>query len=88
MTTDPPGKFVHHPIFARIYARMSVGMERELANRRRRLLAGLHGRVIEVGAIGAAGFVVGRCERFRFPESRAPSLTAPHVLGAAHRPAG
>jgi hypothetical protein len=131
---------VHHPIFARLYARMSVGMEPEVAGNRRALLEGLRGRVIEVGAgnglnfghypstvgqvvalepepylrglavtaaeqasvpvrvidgtadhlaaIGAAGFVVDRVRRFRFPESRIPSPTAPHVLGTAHRPAG
>ncbi len=207
---------MRHPIFARIYARLSAGMEPEVAGNRRRLLAGLAGRVIEVGAgnglnfphypssvervvavepepylrtlaveaarqapvpvevldgtadalpvepgfdagvaslvlcsvpdqgdalaelyrvirpggelrfyehvlapepglarvqrlldpvwqvigggchsardtlaaIAAAGFVVDRAERFRFPENQVPFITAPHVLGAAHRPAG
>jgi ubiquinone/menaquinone biosynthesis C-methylase UbiE len=207
---------VRHPIFARVYARLSAGMEPEVADNRRRLLAGLAGRVIEVGAgnglnfrhyprtverlvavepepylralaveaarqapvpvevldgtadalpvesgfdagvaslvlcsvpdqgdalaelyrvirpsgelrfyehvlapepglarvqrlvdpvwqaigggchsardtlaaIAAAGFVVDRAERFRFPDNQVPFITAPHVLGAAHRPAG
>ena len=173
MSTQPPGKVVRHPIFARVYARLSIRMEREVADRRRSLLEGLHGRVIEVGAgnglnfrhypssvtevvavepepylralavtaarqapvpvqvvdgtadqlpvapgfdagvvslvlcsvpdqaralaelfrrdtlaaIGGAGFVVDRLERFRFPETQVPSPTAPHVLGSARRPA-
>jgi ubiquinone/menaquinone biosynthesis C-methylase UbiE len=207
---------VRHPIFARVYARLSAGMEPEVADNRRRLLAGLAGRVIEVGAgnglnfrhypstverlvavepepylralaveaarqapvpvelldgtadslpvepgfdagvaslvlcsvpdqgdalaelyrvirpggelrfyehvlapepglarvqrlvdpvwqvigggchsardtlaaIAAAGFVIDRAERFRFPDNQVPFITAPHVLGTAHRPAG
>jgi SAM-dependent methyltransferase len=47
---------VHHPIFARLYARMSVGMEREVADKRRTLLEGLGGRVIEVGAGNGLNF--------------------------------
>jgi SAM-dependent methyltransferase len=40
-----------HPIFARIYPHISRGAERSgAAEHRRELLAGLHGRVIEVGA--------------------------------------
>jgi SAM-dependent methyltransferase len=207
---------VRHPVFARVYARLSAGMESEVADNRRRLLAGLAGRVIEVGAgnglnfrhypptverlvavepepylralaveaarqaplpvevldgtadalpvepgfdagvaslvlcsvpdqgdalaelyrvirpggelrfyehvlapepglarvqrlvdpvwqaigggchsardtlaaIAAAGFVIDRAERFRFPDNQVAFITAPHVLGAAHRPAG
>ena len=42
---------VSHPIVARVYARMSPALERSGgAEHRRRLLAGLSGRVIEVGA--------------------------------------
>jgi ubiquinone/menaquinone biosynthesis C-methylase UbiE len=42
---------VSHPIFARVYARMSPALERSGGSEhRRRLLAGLSGRVIEVGA--------------------------------------
>ncbi|WP_440107025.1 class I SAM-dependent methyltransferase [Streptosporangium sp. H16] len=42
---------INHPIFARFYARVSRAVERAgLAERRERLLAGLHGTVIEVGA--------------------------------------
>ena len=216
MTVKQQGKPVRHPVFARVYARLSAGMEPEVADNRRRLLAGLAGRVIEVGAgnglnfrhypstverlvavepepylralaveaarqapvpvevldgtadalpvepgfdagvaslvlcsvpdqgdalaelyrvirpggelrfyehvlapepglarvqrlvdpvwqaigggchsardtlaaIAAAGFVVDRVERFRFPDNQVPFITAPHVLGAAHRPAG
>jgi SAM-dependent methyltransferase len=49
-------KAVHHPIFARFYARMSVGMESEVAGNRRRLLEGLSGRVVEVGAGNGLNF--------------------------------
>jgi ubiquinone/menaquinone biosynthesis C-methylase UbiE len=46
-----------HPIFARIYPRLARGMEhRGGADHRRRLLAGLQGRVIEVGAGNGLNF--------------------------------
>lgn len=42
---------VSHPAFARLWARMSRQLERQGgAERRRQLLADLHGRVLEVGA--------------------------------------
>jgi ubiquinone/menaquinone biosynthesis C-methylase UbiE len=42
---------VHHPLFARLYERLAPKMEKEgAAEHRRELLAGLEGRVIEVGA--------------------------------------
>lgn len=41
---------VHHPIFARCYTRIGHLMEAEVADHRRKLLAGSSGRVIEVGA--------------------------------------
>jgi ubiquinone/menaquinone biosynthesis C-methylase UbiE len=47
---------VHHPWFARWYARMSVRMEPEIAGYRRQLLAGLSGRVIEIGAGNGLNF--------------------------------
>lgn len=50
-------KAIRHPLFARCYARVSEGMEREgIAERRRVLLAGLSGRVIEVGAGNGLNF--------------------------------
>lgn len=36
-------------------------------------------------AVVAAGFTVERLERFRFPETRVPMPTSPHVLGVAVR---
>ncbi len=39
-----------HPLFARLYARLSPAMERGIAQHRRRLVAGLRGTVIEIGA--------------------------------------
>ncbi len=56
MTTQPPARAVHHPIFARVYARQSQGMEPSVGDYRRRLLAGLQGRVIEVGAGNGLNF--------------------------------
>jgi len=47
-----------HPVFARYYARASVGAETRLgfARQRGRLLAGLSGRVLEVGAGNGLNF--------------------------------
>ncbi|GAA2508578.1 class I SAM-dependent methyltransferase [Streptomyces gobitricini] len=49
---------VHHPLFARFYARMSVTMDAKggVAAHRRELLAGLSGRVVEVGAGNGLNF--------------------------------
>jgi SAM-dependent methyltransferase len=41
---------VHHPLFARVYAQVGDLMDAEIGDHRRRLLAGLTGRVLEVGA--------------------------------------
>ncbi|GII06099.1 class I SAM-dependent methyltransferase [Planobispora takensis] len=55
--SGPAGTTVNHPIFARFYARLSRAMEhRGLAEQRRRLLAGLSGNVIEVGAGNGLNF--------------------------------
>jgi ubiquinone/menaquinone biosynthesis C-methylase UbiE len=48
---------VHHPIFARVFDRLSVVAERSgQGEHRRELLAGLQGRVIEVGAGNGLNF--------------------------------
>ncbi|MBN0047515.1 class I SAM-dependent methyltransferase [Streptomyces actuosus] len=49
---------VHHPLFARCYARLSVTAETRMgmAGVRERLLAGLSGRVIEIGAGNGLNF--------------------------------
>ncbi|WP_055491370.1 class I SAM-dependent methyltransferase [Streptomyces sp. TP-A0356] len=49
---------VHHPLFARYYARISVAAERRfgMGDVRDRLLAGLSGRVIEIGAGNGLNF--------------------------------
>lgn len=49
---------VHHPLFARYYARVSVAAESRMgmADVRRGLLAGLSGRVIEIGAGNGLNF--------------------------------
>ncbi|KUO17167.1 class I SAM-dependent methyltransferase [Streptomyces dysideae] len=49
---------VHHPLFARFYARISVNAEARLgmAGVRDRLLAGLSGRVLEIGAGNGLNF--------------------------------
>ncbi|MEW2155553.1 class I SAM-dependent methyltransferase [Streptomyces sp. NPDC007189] len=49
---------VHHPLFARCYARLSVSAETRMgmAGVRERLLAGLSGRVIEIGAGNGLNF--------------------------------
>lgn len=49
--------FQNHPIFARFYARVSPGLDAAgLADHRRRLLAGLTGDVLEVGAGNGLNF--------------------------------
>ncbi|MER5211935.1 class I SAM-dependent methyltransferase [Streptomyces sp. NPDC002838] len=49
---------VHHPLFARYYARISVNAETRMgmAGVRERLLTGLSGRVIEIGAGNGLNF--------------------------------
>ncbi|MET7452828.1 class I SAM-dependent methyltransferase [Streptomyces sp. NPDC005574] len=49
---------VHHPLFARYYARLSLAAETRLgmAGVRERLLTGLSGRVIEIGAGNGLNF--------------------------------
>ncbi len=48
---------VHHPVFARMYQRMSASMEAAgVAEHRHKLLAGLAGRVVEVGAGNGLNF--------------------------------
>jgi ubiquinone/menaquinone biosynthesis C-methylase UbiE len=47
---------VHHPLFARVYARVGHLMDAEIGDHRRRLLAGLRGRVLEVGAGNGLNF--------------------------------
>lgn len=56
--TKNPGDTVHHPVFARYYARMSVAAESAagLAAVRAELLAGLSGRVVEIGAGNGLNF--------------------------------
>jgi ubiquinone/menaquinone biosynthesis C-methylase UbiE len=49
---------VHHPLFARVYARLSVSADSRggIAAHRRQLLAGLSGRVLEIGAGNGLNF--------------------------------
>ncbi|SFY05225.1 class I SAM-dependent methyltransferase [Streptomyces atratus] len=57
-STRIPEDAVHHPVFARFYARMSVAAETKagLGAVRSELLAGLSGRVIEIGAGNGLNF--------------------------------
>ena len=57
-STSVPGNAVHHPVFARFYARMSVvaDLKGGVAAHRDELLAGLSGRVIEIGAGNGLNF--------------------------------
>jgi SAM-dependent methyltransferase len=47
---------VRHPVFARVYERLTPLMEREVGERRDELLAGLSGRVVEIGAGNGMNF--------------------------------
>lgn len=52
----PNASPVRHPIFARFFDRLSRLMEREVGEHRQELLAGLSGRVVEVGAGNGMNF--------------------------------
>jgi ubiquinone/menaquinone biosynthesis C-methylase UbiE len=56
MRTLAQQRAVHHPVFARCYARAGHLMDAEIGDHRRRLLAGLTGRVLEVGAGNGLNF--------------------------------
>src|SRR5262245_17783842 len=57
MTTTPTTDRVRHPVFARLYQRISTAAEQAgAADHRRRLLDGLAGRVVEVGAGNGLNF--------------------------------
>ena len=47
---------VRHPLFARLFDRLSPLMEREVGEHRDELLAGLTGRVVEIGAGNGVNF--------------------------------
>jgi ubiquinone/menaquinone biosynthesis C-methylase UbiE len=54
---QPDRKTHSHPVFARVYERVAeIGERRGGAEHRQRLLAGLSGRVVEVGAGSGANF--------------------------------
>jgi ubiquinone/menaquinone biosynthesis C-methylase UbiE len=57
-STRMPRYAVHHPVFARVYARVSVAAETKagIAAYRKELLSGLSGRVIEIGAGNGLNF--------------------------------
>jgi SAM-dependent methyltransferase len=56
MSTRSLQRPVRHPVFARCYARVGHLLEAEVADHRSRLLAGLAGRVVEVGAGNGLNF--------------------------------
>ncbi|WP_367324831.1 class I SAM-dependent methyltransferase [Streptomyces sp. HUAS ZL42] len=56
MPTGATRDAVHHPLFARFYARFSVAAERTVGPHRTELLGGLSGRVIEIGAGNGLNF--------------------------------
>src|SRR5436305_5780191 len=47
---------IHHPVFARLFDRLSRSMEPEVGPRRDQLLSGLRGRVLEIGAGNGMNF--------------------------------
>jgi ubiquinone/menaquinone biosynthesis C-methylase UbiE len=51
-----PGPAIHHPVFARLYTLMSSREPVAITEHRRELLAGLSGRVLELGAGAGANF--------------------------------
>jgi ubiquinone/menaquinone biosynthesis C-methylase UbiE len=84
MVTKGDGVSVSNPIFARVYKRLAASMERHGGEEhRRRLLAGLEGRVLEVGC--------GHGPNFRHYPSTVTELVAVeperHLLADARRAA-
>ncbi len=78
---DPPFR---HPVFARVYARLSAGMEHAgVGEQREKLLAGLSGAVLEVGAGNGLNFR-------HYPESVSRVLAVepePYLRGIAEHKA-
>jgi ubiquinone/menaquinone biosynthesis C-methylase UbiE len=56
ISTPTEPRPVRHPVFARVYVRVGHLMDAEIGDHRRRLLAGLTGRVLEVGAGNGLNF--------------------------------
>jgi ubiquinone/menaquinone biosynthesis C-methylase UbiE len=56
MRTPAQQRPARHPLFAHVYARVGHLMDAEIGDHRRRLLAGLTGRVLEVGAGNGLNF--------------------------------
>ena len=56
MARAPQDEVVHNPLFARLYARVSERESAEQIGHRRDTLAGLRGRVIEIGAGNGRNF--------------------------------
>jgi ubiquinone/menaquinone biosynthesis C-methylase UbiE len=56
MAPSMPSSPVHHPVFARLWSLMSQHEPAEIRRHRDELLAGLSGRVIEVGAGAGSNF--------------------------------
>jgi SAM-dependent methyltransferase len=56
MSTRTEPRPVHHSLFARVYGRVGHLMDAEIGDHRRRLLAGLTGRILEVGAGNGLNF--------------------------------
>ncbi len=75
---------MRNPLFARLYARMSERESDDQIDHRRETLAGLSGRVIEIGA--------GNGRNFGFYPEEVDHVTAvepePHLRALAHRAAG
>jgi len=76
-------ELVRNPLFARLYARLSERESAEQIEHRRETLAGLRGRVIEIGA--------GNGRNFAFYPAQVDEVVAvepePHLRALAHRAA-
>jgi ubiquinone/menaquinone biosynthesis C-methylase UbiE len=83
VSSNGPTK-VHNPLFARVYARLSEEAERKgQADHRRELLAGMAGRVVEVGAGHGLNFA-------HYPSAVEEVVAVepePHLRGLAERAA-
>lgn len=83
MAGEPAAESVRHPVFARVYARMTEHESAEQVAHRRETLEGLRGRVIEIGA--------GNGRNFGFYATSVDEVVAvepePHLRSLAHEAA-
>jgi hypothetical protein len=83
------GESVNRPVFEHVRAstpglrRVQRGLDATIWPA---LGGGCHVGRDTAAEIEAAGFAIGRLDRLRFPDTRLPTPSSPHILGRAARP--